>query len=361
MIENFAQNYDFSKEQTIGKDATPSYEDFTNKILPAMFGNVPYIRVTYNTDLKDFEQYKFHRKKPQKGLWLENVMQPNLAAALWYRVNPVWLKYCENYMKSYKPAYVILSQIKNRNLRFCIARIAEFHSFTLVYQDIEKNKELFDLAQNHEFLNNHNQAWYPKTPETSLEIDKVQKRQMIMFVPTQTQILTLNNISPIDVELAKKAKSVKNTAFIEKIPTLTHSYLPIKVNEFGTISVGSQKIFSTLPAQKLLFLLALLGKKYNNGIFALNTTTLKQIFKIYPYITDVHPDRLLSEAGSIIKYGNLRKDIGRTNETLNKYLPTNMYHITHEFENNIMFEKEFNCDLITIDSKFYDKIKSQNP
>jgi hypothetical protein len=353
MIEDFKLRFEHALEQFIDKNKQPTYQDFTEKILPAMFEDKPYIRVTYNTDLKDFERYKFYKKKPQRGLWLENVIQPNLAAALWYRVNPVWLKYCESYMKSNKPAYVILSQIKNRNLRFCIARIIEFHSFSLVYQDIEKNKELFDLAQDHEFRNNHNHAWHHEVQEKSLEIDKEQKRQMIMFVPPQTQILTLNNISPIDVELAKKAKSVKNTSFIEKIPTLTHSYLPIVVDKYGKIKIGNDLFFEKHTHGKAIFLYLLLTKLGKQRLIhstkddRLADTTLKQLQNIFRLITTSEID---------IEYfkSNFSKNISNLNGELEKLLCENMYKIIQR-DGATKFEKDFPTSFIEINKEFRDK------
>jgi hypothetical protein len=371
MIENFAQNYAFFKEQTIGKGATPSYEDFTNKILPAMFGDRPYIRVTYNTDMKIWEYQKKYRKKEEKakGIHLDSIINSE-NIALWYKINPNWINYCQKVIKASKPAYIILSQIKDRKLHFCTARITNIHSVREIYEFPKQNTDLFRLSQAHESNNLYNfKSFETLKDEQQAKIIKWLAGKEIGQEPlTETRsAITYSNKSEIvtipEFVMVHRKNMKDSLAFSSLkyggIPTLTHSYLPIHINEYGVITIGTKKMFSNAPALKIIFLLALFYKKKDENII-LDTKTIQQFKKTYPIITNIHKDNIAKKIRSIVEYGNLRKNIEHINEELNKHLSENMYDIYQEIGTRIKFKKEFDSKLISINELFYEKLKTIN-
>ena len=377
MIEFFAQNYAFSKEKTIGKDATPSYEDFTNKILPAMFDDRPYIRVTYNTDMKIWEWQKKYRKseKQAKGIHLDNIINSE-NIALWYKINPNWINYCQKIINTNKPAYIILSQIKDKELHFCVAEIDKIHTVLEIYDFPKQGKDIFKLSQEHESNNLYNfKPFETFKDEQQAKIIKwlvgketgqdplTEKRSAITY-KQRSEIVTIPNFAKLDRELVGNVHFFYNR---EKkgIATLTHSNIEIHVDKYGKIFIGNQEFFANSDVLKTLFLFALCykleGKNIVTATISSNSYAINKMQQIYMHTSgkEIDEEKIRNKVAIILISSNLSGDLTNLNKELDKYFPDSMYHLHKDIKSNhIKFKQDFDKNLIMIEQELKQKIVS---
>lgn len=369
MTETFKEDFECDRKRIIGENKQLTFQDFTEKLLPEMFGDNPYIRVTYNTDLKTWEWLKKYRQKEtQKGIHLTEIKKSNASEniALWYQINRDWIKYCEKMISQGKESYIILSQLKDKSIHFCIAPIIKFYQSNDLYGKTSHHPELFYSSQKHESKNlygfKHFSELGSRTQTKIVGELEEQKRSAVVY-KQPSEIIEIPNITKLDMSLVKDAKFFYNPNH-GGIPTVTHSHLPIKVNKEGKISIGkNENILEKKAAQKTLFLLALVCKNTNSKIIyyndGLKNDMIQKMEKIHFHFTDkLHDERKIQEDIKIMTTSqNLRTNLSNLNKELDKLFceGQGMYSV-HQESGQIKFKYNLHDRLITIDKEFISKI-----